>query len=272
MNASTAATRPDAPTFARLLTEAVEKPGSIMQAYSAFHNYSLGNQLLAMFQCHFRGIPAGPINTFPGWKNLGRSVRRGEKALMLCMPVSFKRDKQNNAGELESDDSFRTGFIYRSRWFVLSQTEGEEIELPALPTWDPQLALTNLDVTQVPFEKADGNCQGYARKREIAINPVAQLPRKTFFHELGHVILGHTLENDFDDGERTPRNLREVEAESVALLCCEALGLEGSEFCRGYIQNWANGQPIPEQNAKRILGTADKILKAGSPNKPPTYH
>ena len=34
--------------------------------------------------------------------------------------------------------------------------------------------------------------------------------------------LAHTLEIDFEDGERTPKNLREVEAEAVAMLCCEA--------------------------------------------------
>ncbi len=84
--------------------------------------------------------------------------------------------------------------------------------------------------------------------------------------------LAHTLESDFEDGERTPKNLREVEAESVALLCCEALGLEGSDFCRGYIQGWANGEQIPEHSAKRILGAADKILKAGAPPKQATVH
>jgi antirestriction protein ArdC len=269
---ATTTTRPEAPSFTTLLNEALEKPGSIMKAYSVFHNYSLGNQLLALIQCYARGLSPSPINTFPGWKNLGRSVKKGEKALMLCMPVTFKRRDNNNPGELDADEGFTTGFIYRSRWFALSQTEGPEIELPPLPNWDPTLALQNLNIVQVPFTKPDGNCQGYARKREIAINPIAQLPQKTFFHEAAHVIIGHTEENDFKDGKHTPKNLREVEAESVAYLCCEALGLEGSEFCRGYIQNWANGEPIPEQSAKRILGAADKILKAGSTNKPPTYH
>ena len=55
---------------------------------------------------------------------------------------------------------------------------------------------------------------------------------------LAHVVLGHTTEADFTDTERTPRNLREVEAEAVALLCCEALNLEGADYCRGYIQSW----------------------------------
>ena len=99
-------------------------------------------------------------------------------------------------------------------------------------------ALDALDIQQTPFTETDGNCQGYARKRQIAINPVAQLPHKTLFHETAHVILGHTSEADFTDTERTPKNLREVEAEAVALLCCEALNLEGADYCRGYIQNW----------------------------------
>jgi hypothetical protein len=57
------------------------------------------------------------------------------------------------------------------------------------------------------------------------------------------------------------RNIREVEAESVALICCEALGLPGAEFSRGYIQHW--GSEIPEKSARRIFTAADKILKAG---------
>jgi len=69
---------------------------------------------------------------------------------------------------------------------------------------------------------------------------VAQLPHKTLFHEAAHIILGHTAEATFTDTERMPKNLREVEAEAVAMLCCEALNLEGADFCRGYIQNWLN--------------------------------
>jgi antirestriction protein ArdC len=117
--------------------------------------------------------------------------------------------------------------------------------------------------------------QGFAKKRQVAINPLAQLPYKTFFHELGHVILGHTTEADFADAEATPRSLREVEAESVALLCCESLGLDGSEFCRGYIQNWLsrgsafNAEAIPEKSAQKIFRAADQIIRAGHPQTIP---
>ena len=37
-------------TFAHLLESAINEPGLISSAYSAFHNYSLGNQFLALFQ------------------------------------------------------------------------------------------------------------------------------------------------------------------------------------------------------------------------------
>jgi len=94
-----------------------------------------------------------------------------------------------------------------------------------MPEWDAERALATLDIEQIAFTDTDGNCQGYAtRKRQIAINPVAQLPAKTLFHERPMSFLACS-EADFTDTERTPKNLREVEAESVALLCCEALNL-----------------------------------------------
>ena len=67
--------------FSDLLANAVTEPGRIHEAYTAFHGYSLGNQLSALFQCHERGIAPGPIATFPRWKDRGRFVRKGEKAL-----------------------------------------------------------------------------------------------------------------------------------------------------------------------------------------------
>jgi hypothetical protein len=242
-----------------------------MKAYSAFHHYSIGNQLLAMIQCQLRGLEPGPINTFPGWQALGRCVKRGERALILCMPITRKhRDEEASANTDEANGAHTyTAFVHKPRWFVISQTTGDEFAPPRLPEWNAERALAALDIEQITFTDTDGNCQGYARKRQIAINPVAQLPHKTLFHEAAHVILGHTTEADFTDTERTPKNLREVEAEAVAMLCCEALNLEGADYCRGYIQNWLcpalgyNGDAIPEKSAQKILRSADQILRAG---------
>src|SRR5260370_15953230 len=91
-------------SWQKILDDAISKPGAIHEAYSRFHNYSIGNQLLALFQCSARGIQPGPIATFMRWKELGRHVRNGEKALMLCMPVTCKareraRDEQRSEAE-----------------------------------------------------------------------------------------------------------------------------------------------------------------------------
>src|SRR5262249_48550832 len=65
------------------------------------------------------------------------------------------------------------------------------------------------------------------------------------------------------DGPRTPRSLREVEAEGVSLLCSAALGLDGAEYSRGYLQHWLRGEEIAEQSCRRIFKAADAILRAG---------
>jgi antirestriction protein ArdC len=243
-------------TWERLLTEAVTKPGLLAAAYNSFHSYSIGNQVLAMVQCQQREITPGPIATFPAWKEKGRHVKKGEKALTLCMPITRK-------GEQEGETF--TSFIYRNRWFVLSQTEGDAIEQPAPPTWDKARALSELGISEIEFDLTNGNVMGYARKRSIAVSPLAFAPFKTLFHELAHVTLGHTEELDFSDSESTPKSLREVEAESVALILCEGLNLPGAEYARGYIQNWLSGDAIPEKSAQKIFRAADRILKAGAP-------
>jgi antirestriction protein ArdC len=262
--------QPDIPRWSALLIEAVSKPGLILKAYTAFWNYSLGNQLLALVQCQMRGLQPGPINTFPKWKELGRHVKRGERALTLCMPITRKRQDE----ESDEDKAF-TAFVHKAKWFVLSQTDGVELEPTIIPDWDAEQALATLDIERMAFDSADGNCQGYARERKIAINPVAQLPHKTLFHEVAHVLIGHCAEGGVTDTELTPRNLREVEAESVALLCCESLGLAGAEYCRGYIQNWLyrgvsfDANAIPEKSAQKIFRAADQIVRAGRPTVAP---
>jgi hypothetical protein len=256
---TTTTTTPDTtPTqWSRLLSEAVTTPGLLLAAYSAFHQYSIGNQVLALVQCQQRGLRPGPLATFPGWKDKGRYVRKGAKALTLCMPVTVK------GKDAACEDETFTRFIYRPRWFVLSQTEGQDVEPSLPPTWEKAKALATLNITETPFDVLDGNTQGFAKGRSISVSPIAALPHKTLFHEIAHVTLGHTAEGQTHDGNHTPRNLREVEAEAVALILCETLQLPSAEYCRGYVQEWLRGEQIPERSAQKIFHAADVFLKAG---------
>ncbi len=277
-----------------ILRRAITTPGLIHEAYHRFHQYSLRNQLLAMAQCLDRGLAPGPLATFKQWEALGRHVIRGEKALVLCVPITTRyRSVERNrgverngriAGNAEAHDvtrnlverhqhserddaaeeskeresSGRTFFMYRSRWFVLAQTDGEPYEPVSLPSWSEERVLGSLGVRRIPFEHVDGNAQGYSTSsREIAISPVAALPHKTLFHEVAHILLDHQRDNTVGT------SIREVEAEGVALLCCEALDLDGAAYARGYLQHWLQKDELTPAMAQRIIKTAHQILGAG---------
>lgn len=247
------------PNFQHLLNQAVKEPGKLLEAYSNFHGYSFGNRFLALLQCVERDIKPGPIATYKKWNELGRQVKKGSKAIGLFMPVTIKTEKENDEGETESFSFSR--FMFKNKWFVLSQTEGDDLAPVLSPAFDQSKALKELNIELIPFDHLNGNVQGFAIDRRVAINPLAQLPLKTLFHEIAHVLLGHTELTQHD--EQIPKSLKEVEAESVAMLCLASLNLPGVEYCRGYIQHWIDSDSIPEKSCQKIFKTVDQILKAG---------
>jgi hypothetical protein len=129
-----------------------------------------------------------------------------------------------------------------------------------IPAWDKAAALTALNIREETFTRVHGNTQGYATTgaATVAISPIAVMPAKMLFHEIAHVLLHHGVDN-------LERALREVEAECVALICCQSLALAGAEYSRGYVRHWLSGDSIPEKSAQRTFQAADQILKAGRP-------
>lgn len=265
-------TRPD---WGALFEQALTEPGRLGEYYSLFHQYSLGNQMIAVREIISRGLPVGPIASFRRWNELGRRIKKGQRAIALWMPVTVKRKvKQEDGTEGEEIQRF---FIMKNNWFTLAQTEpiGPEnpgtVPTPEIPEWNREQALANLGITEVPFEHPDGNCQGFARpnKMQIAINPLARFPWKTTFHEIAHCLLHNRQEEAavFVDGGVLDTATCEAEAESVAYLCCATLGLPGLEEARGYVQSWlgssAKAEEFVKKSAARVFAAADKILKAG---------
>lgn len=254
----------------QLLVDAIEQPGNITTAYSNFHNYSLGNQMLALWQCQLRGLPPGPLGAFKHWIKVKRCVRKGERALVLCQPVPMSgwrhgvdKDYHPYAEEVEY-----VRFMYQARWFVLAQTDGEPYVAPPIPGWDAATALASLKIAEEAFDELNGNVMGYTSGRTIHVSPLSPWPHKTRFHEMAHVLL-HTGK-DTDDGATAllERPDREVEAEAVAYLCCATLELPGMDVSRNYLQHYiqAGGREvIPGPMARRIFATAERILRAGRP-------
>jgi hypothetical protein len=104
------------------------------------------------------------------------------------MPMPFKRAAQTDSVQDETaEPQTRYAFRFRAYWFVLAQTEGEDTYAAPIPGFDIDIALRALNITRTPFEEMNGNIQGFANGREIAVNPLAALPHKTAFHEIAHL-------------------------------------------------------------------------------------
>jgi antirestriction protein ArdC len=78
---------------------------------------------------------------------------------------------------------------------------------------------------------------------------------KTLAHELAHALLHEEAED---------RRLAELEAESVAYVVCQRLGIESSAYSFGYVATWAGGaasaQSAIRASCRRISETARRIL------------
>jgi hypothetical protein len=125
------------------------------------------------------GCRSGPLATYDGWKAKGRHVRRGERALSLWRPIAVKRTVED-----DDEPQMVTRFILKPFWFTLAQTDGPAVDAAPLPDWDRGRALRALQIAEIPFDLLDGNVQGFARGRAIAVSPVAAMPAKTTFHEV----------------------------------------------------------------------------------------
>ena len=197
-----------------------------------------------------RGLPLTPIASFNTWKQLGRFVKKGQKAINLFLPVSVRRHDKDSSARAEEGGAGEGGtfnvFILRPNWFSLDQTEGAEfVPEIVVPSWNATTALAALSIMEEPFHSLEGNVLGYATNhRSIAISPLNPLKHKTRFHEMAHIVLGHTEEAAMSGTPTTPRDIREAEAEGVAYILCSLLELPGQAESRYYIQSWLDGRDL----------------------------
>jgi hypothetical protein len=194
------------------------------------------------------------------WNALGRTVLAGSKAFEIIVPIFARKPKDE-----EDEEAALIGFKAVRRIFTYSQTEGEELPPIQLPEWDLATALRTLNIRQVPFAALSGNLQGYSQGRDIAINPVAAHPEMTLFHEVGHVVLGHTTPEMIAEYEHH-RGDMEFGAEGTAHLVMKELGrltVVMASNSRAYIQDWLRGARPPDKAIRQVFAATDDILKAG---------
>lgn len=248
----------------RLLDEALTAPGSLTGVYDRFHDYSITNMLLFRMQ----GIHE-PVASFSRWKALGRHVVRGARAKEVIVPVLIKEPAEPGEGETLEEKRERVarliGFKLVRGVYALSDTDGKEPQVIPVPGWDLATALDKLGIREVAFDNTNGNLQGWSSGTEFAINPIAVNRNKTVYHELGHIVLGHTIPHHFEEYQ-AHRGIMEFQAEATAYLVMNELELmddETASHSRGYIRHWLGEEQPPDQAIRQVFTAADRILKAG---------
>lgn len=236
--------------------------------------YSLNNQLLIVAQ----RPTASAVASYTAWKALGRQVHRGESGIRILAPNSRRAQGERAAQQdmaTTSDDvretsrRIVTGFRVVAV-FDVSQTDGDPLPEPQRPAllhgeapaglWDAlsrQVEEAGFAISRVTDASCIGGANGVtdfgARTVQVRADVSDAQAVKTLAHELGHVMLHDPA---VDPTWTLPcREVKEVEAESVAFLVTAYAGLDSADYTFGYVAGWAAGQK-PEA----LSGTAARIL------------
>ncbi len=224
-----------------------------LAAQARFHRYSPRNVMLITMQRPEATHVAG----FGTWRQLGRRVRKGERAISILAPMVTE----------DADGERRVrGF----RWvsvFDLAQTEGDELPGPVrtLEGDDPGRLLQVLGLVAQDHRLRiveDGLAPGVNGELRWATSTIVLAPAnsglqkaKTVVHELGHFLL-HRLEPD--------RARAEIEAEAVAFVVLASLGIDSSAYSAGYLSSWIGeygdvGEAI-ERSCEAIRSASTTVL------------
>lgn len=264
-----------------------EKYAQYLKVMSHFTHYSVNNTILIAMQT---GGQASMVAGYTAWqKNFGRQVNRGEKAIKIFAPMTYKRKKEVDMIDQETgqplrnpDGSVRKEIIevtvpsFRvTNVFDISQTSG-----PPLPTLVDELegnveryqdfvqAIRNISPVPVGFEEMEGK-DGYYHQVEkrIAINEDMSETQTmaAMIHELAHAKL-HALDpNNLKESAKArgkDQRTMEVEAESIAAVVSSYFGIDTSANSWGYVASWSRNKELPELTASLqvIKDTAGEII------------
>jgi len=234
---------------------------------SRFHTYSPNNVWLILAQRPHATRVAG----YRTWQRLGRQVNRGAKGIAILAPCVYRRRPLDEADPAENPAVARVlrGFTV-VHVFDESDTTGDPLPdvTPVLlegdsTLWDALAA----QVASAGYHLSRGECPGANGRTNFAQRTVVVAEHlsgrqadKTLCHELAHVCLHDATRVHAD------RDLAEIEAESVAFIVCNAMGVDTAAYTLPYVAGWAGGDvERVRRTAERVVTTAQAVLAAMAP-------
>src|SRR5579862_6429530 len=237
-----------------------------LNAMCRFHNYSLGNILEIARQ----NPDATRVAGFWKWKELGRSVKKGEKGIRILAPIIGVRRKRNEEAEKDITKQNTAVLVgFRSTYvFDVSQTEG--VDLPELreisgdvgENRDRLIAFIEHQSIELVFSERIAPALGMSYGGRIAILPGQSKAEEfsTLVHEAAHELL-HKAERR----TATTKTVRETEAEAVAFVVGKADGPVAGAASADYIQLYHGNASLLAESLEVIQQTSGVILAALEP-------
>ncbi len=238
-----------------------------LEAMARFHNYSFGNILAIARQRPTATRVAG----IRSWNELGRFVKKGEKGIQILAPMIGYRRRRDAAEQEPSANQeakpapmligFRAVYV-----FDIGQTEGADLpefehnitgEVGAHR--DRMIAFLAAQNIKLEFNEKIAPALGVSYGGKIAILPGQSKAEEftTLVHEATHELL-HKAERR----TMTTATVRETEAEAVAFIVGQAVGLKMGTASSDYIQMYAGNAALLAESLKVIQRTSSVILAA----------
>ncbi len=257
---------------------------------SKFTDYSARNTLLINMQ----RPDATLVAAYGKWQQLGRYVEQGETGIEILAPVTYKTNlieeidrpavdefgnklyNEDGTEKIETVEKPMTGLAFKKVYvFDVSQTSGKEI-----PEFTSELqgdidsarkeavfaALKSVTGIDIEFKNINGGAKGYYSYKDNKIVIKSEMSDaqtlKTAFHEAAHCLLHDPNKKIVTN--KSPRNEKEVQAESVAFMVSEKFGIDTSEYSFPYIASWSDGKQAEQlkRALQEIQETAKRITKA----------
>ena len=244
-----------------------------LNTMARFHNYSFGNIMLIARQKP-RATNVAGIRT---WSSLGRFVKRGEKGIMILAPMVGRKmqrteeiatqfESQNAADDRKAEPQlygFRAVYV-----FDVTQTEGKD--LPALTEVQGDVSgyrerlgkFVESQKVTLNYSERIAPAKGLSYGGRITLLSGMQPAEEfsTLVHEIAHEILHRGKRRTL-----TTKQVRETEAEAVAFVVCQSIGIQTGTASADYIQLWHGDAKLLQESLEVVQRTAAVILGGIAP-------
>lgn len=233
---------------------------------SKFYRYSYFNTMLIFSQNQTATLVAG----YKKWQEMGRYVKKGEKGIPILAPGFKNKDyyqSDEKGNPVFKETKKELAYFIPVHVFDVSQTDGE-----SLPTIAPALqgevdnydkvfkALEKLSPYPVVFDALSHGVKGECDfdKNQITLsNDLSQVQTiKTLIHELAHARLHASIMHENRKEQMMKYKEKEIEAESIAFVVSNHLGIDTSDYSFGYIAGWSSDKKL--EQLKAVLSTIAK--------------